>query len=76
MSFPPFILPRSTINKCVLTTAVQSVVELCNIAVYLHSQSTSNTNIGYYTGSRSVRLDVFTSLSILKNQTRKNIQWY
>ena len=37
MSFPPFILPRSTVYNYALTTTVQSVVEPCNIAVYLHS---------------------------------------
>ena len=41
MSFPPFILLRFTVNKrlepCTLTTAVQPVVEPCDIAVYSHS---------------------------------------
>ena len=42
MSFPPFILLRLTVHCSLfhrtLTTAVQSVDEPCNIAVYLHSQ--------------------------------------
>ena len=38
MSFPPFILPCFTVNKRALMTAVQSVVQQCNIAVYLHSK--------------------------------------
>ena len=38
MSFPPFI-------HCELTTAVQSVVEPCNMAVYLHSQKLYSLDI-------------------------------
>ena len=41
--FPPFNLPRSTFNKrlepCALTTAVQSVVEPFNTAIYLCSKN-------------------------------------
>ena len=33
MSFPPFILP------CLTVAAVQSVVDPCNIALYLHSKN-------------------------------------
>ena len=58
-----FILPGFTINKCISpcmrTTAVQSVVEPCNIAEYLYSKKLyfqylehRVINIGYYTGSR------------------------
>ena len=40
MSFPPFILPRLTVVSSFADAAVQSVVEPCNIALYLHSQNT------------------------------------
>ena len=39
MSFPPFILPHLTVYNRALTTAVQSVVDPCNNAVYLHSKN-------------------------------------
>ena len=39
MSFPPFILPRLTVVWPHADAAVQSVVEPCNIAVYLHSKN-------------------------------------
>ena len=36
---PPFILSHLTCRLTVLTTAVQSVVDPCNIAVYLHTKN-------------------------------------
>ena len=86
MSFPPFILPRFTVNKHALATAVQSVIEPCNIAVYLHSKklyfhSISRASCNKYRllHSRSVWLySISISMTdfVKIRQTSENIQPY
>ena len=39
MSSPPFILPRLTVVSPRTDAAVQSVVDPCNIVLYLHSKN-------------------------------------
>ena len=56
MSFPPFILP--SFDRA--DTALQSVVDPCNIAVYLHSISRASGNHAHYSLLWCVR--VFTGL--------------
>ena len=38
MSFPPLILPRSTVVSPPADAAVQSVIDPCDIALHLHSK--------------------------------------
>ena len=70
MSFPPFILPCFTVNKRTLTTDVQSVVEPCNIAVYLHSKKLYFHSISRLSCNKYIKCTIWVPAQIDLYRTR------